>query len=228
MFEQIDTYFQGKLSADDKKAFEERLEIDPAFAEDVAFYLASKATIQDANLRQRHAEWLPNRERSKRTVIYTRMAMGIAASLVLLMFGWLLLKKPELTPEQMASEYIEQNLSNLPVKMDETQDSLELGKRFYNEKRYPEAMAIFVKLIDREPQALEFTGLTALQMNKYEEAISYFEKLSQNTELITNKGKFYTALTYLKQGNTQKGKQTLQEVIEKNLTGKKEAEVFLK
>ncbi|MDZ7898443.1 MAG: tetratricopeptide repeat protein [Arcicella sp.] len=228
MFEQIDTYFQGKLSADDKKAFEERLDTDPAFAEDVAFYVASKATLQEQNLRKRHAEWLPNRERSKRTVIYTRMTMGIAASLVLLMFGWLLLKKPELTPEQMASVYIEENLMNLPVKMDETQDSLELGKRFYNEKKYPEALSVFRQLIDNEPQALEFTGLTTLQMNQFGEAITYFERLSQNTELISNKGKFYLALTYLKQGNTQKGRQILQEVITQNLAGKKDAEAFLK
>jgi tetratricopeptide (TPR) repeat protein len=228
MWETIDNYFQDKLPMSEKEAFETRLELDKTFAEEVAFYLQTKTTLQTETLRQRHAEWLPNRQRGKRTVIYTRMAVGIAASLVLLMFGWLLLKKPELTPEQMASEYIEQNLMTLPLKMDETQDSLELGKRFYNEKKYPEAMAIFEKLLDREPQALEFTGLTALQMNKYEDAMRYFEKLSQNTELITNKGKFYTALTYLKQGNTQKGKQILQEVIEQNLGGKKEAEAFLK
>jgi tetratricopeptide (TPR) repeat protein len=227
MFEQIDTYFQGKLSADDKKAFEERLDNDPAFADDVAFYVASKATLQEQNLRKRHAEWLPNRERSKRIRLYSRMSMGIAASLVLLMFGWLLLKKPELTPEQVASVYIEENLMNLPVKMDETQDSLELGKRFYNEKKYAKALPIFKQLSDNEPQALEFTGLTALQMNQFEEAINYFERLAENTELIANKGKFYMALTYLKQGNTPKGKQLLQEVITQNLAGKKEAEKIL-
>lgn len=228
MWETIDNYFQNKLPTSEKEAFETRLELDKTFAEEVAFYLQTKTTLQTETLRQRHAEWLPNRQRSMRPVINIRMAMGIAASLVLLMFGWLLLKKPELTPEQMAVEYIEQNLMTLPVKMDETQDSLELGKRFYNEKKYSEAITIFEKLLDKEPQALEFTGLTALQMNKYEDAIKYFEKLSQNTELITNKGKFYTALTYLKQGNAQKGKQILQEVIDQNLAGKKEAESFLK
>lgn len=228
MWETIDNYFQNKLPMSEKEAFETRLELDKNFAEEVAFYLQTKTTLQTETLRQRHAEWLPNRQRSKQTVIYTpRMAMGIAASLVLLMFGWLLLKKSELTPEQMAVEYIEQNLMTLPLKMDETQDSLELGKRFYNEKKYPEAMVIFEKLLDIEPQALEFTGLTALQMNKYEDAMLYFEKLSQNTELITNKGRFYTAITYLKQGNAQKGKQILQEVINQNLAGKKEAEKIL-
>ena len=228
MWETIDNYFQGKLEITEKEAFETRLELDKNFAEEVAFYLQTRASLQEEKLRQRHAEWLPNRQRSKQTVIYKRMAMGVAASLVLMIFGWLLLKKPELTPEQMATEYIELNLMNLPFTMDGTQDSLELGKRFYNEKKYSEAMAIFKKLLDREPQALEFTGLTALQMNKYEVAMSYFEKLSQNAELITNKGKFYIALTYLKQGNTQKGKQILREVIEQDLAGKKDAEVFLK
>ena len=228
MFEQIDTYFQGKLSVDDKKAFEERLDIDPAFAENVAFYLASKATIQDANLRQRHNQWQPNRQRANTVTLFTRLATGIAATLVLALSWWVLLKKPENTTEQMAMQYIEQNLMTLPVKMDETQDSLELGKRFYNDKKYPEAIAIFKKLLDKEPQALEFTGLTAMQLNQYEGAISYFEKLAKNTELITNRGKFYTALVYFKQGNTQKGKQILKEVIEQNLVGKKEAEDFLK
>jgi anti-sigma-K factor RskA len=71
MFEQMDIYFRGKLSVDDKRAFEERLENDPTFAQNVAFYLVSKATIQDANLRQRHAKWQPNRTTSQnRNLVY--------------------------------------------------------------------------------------------------------------------------------------------------------------
>jgi tetratricopeptide (TPR) repeat protein len=152
----------------------------------------------------------------------------MAAALILALSWWVLLKKPENITEQMAVQYIEQNLMTLPVKTDDTQDSLELGKGFYNERKYPEALSIFEKLLDKESQALEFTGLTILQMNKFEEAIRYFEILSQNTELITNKGKFYTALVYFKQRNTQKGKLVLKKVIEQNLAGKKDAEVFLK
>jgi tetratricopeptide (TPR) repeat protein len=234
MFEQIDTYFQEKLSADDKKAFEERLEIDPAFAEEVAFYLKTKETFQEQNLRQRHAEWSPNRQLSKQTVIYTRMAMGIAASLVVLIFGWLLLKKPELTPEQMATEYIEQNFDKqMGVSMSESADSLAIGKQLAQEGKTNEALGIFDDLIKKDStnfQAKKIAGIVSVKAGNYDKAIKYFDALGKQQGLQSNAGYFYEALALLKSNlpnNKYLAKDLLTTVVKQNLEGKPVAQRML-
>jgi len=40
--EYIDNYFQGKSLPEEKKLFEQRIAEDPAFAEEVAFYLSAQ------------------------------------------------------------------------------------------------------------------------------------------------------------------------------------------
>jgi tetratricopeptide (TPR) repeat protein len=234
MFEQIDTYFQGKLSADDKKAFEERLDTDPAFADDVAFYLASKATLQEQNLRKRHAEWLPNRERSKKVMLYSRMSIGIAASLVLLMFGWLLLKKPELTPEQMAGAYIEEHFDKLlGVSMSDNPTDFEKAKQLAQEGKHTEALKIFDDLIKNDSTdflSKKMAGVVCVKAGNYDKAIKYFDALGKQQGLQSNAGYFYEALALLKTGqpnNKQQAKNLLNIVIMNNLEGKAEAEKML-
>jgi tetratricopeptide (TPR) repeat protein len=235
MWETIDNYFQDKLPASEKEAFETRLELDKNFAEEVAFYLQTKTTLQTETLRQRHAEWLPNRQRSKQTVIYTpRMAMGIAASLVLLMFGWLLLKKSELTPEQMATEYIEQNFDKqMGVSMSENADSLAIGKQLANEGKTDEALKIFDELIKKDStnfQAKKIAGIVSVKAGNYDKAIKYFDALGKQQGLQSNAGYFYEALALLKSNlpnNKLLAKDLLTTVVKQNLEGKPVAERML-
>ena len=235
MFEQIDTYFQGKLSVDDKRAFEERLDIDPAFAEDVAFYLASKATIQDANLRQRHAEWQPNRHRAKTVTMFTRLATGMAAALVLALSWWVLLKKPENTPEQYASTYIEQNFDKLlGVTMSDSPTDFEKAKQLAHEGKHNEALEIFEDLIEKDSTdflAKKMAGVVCVKAGNYDKAIKYFHALGEQKGLPNNPGYFYEALALLKTGqpnNKQRAKNLLNTVIMSNLEGKPQAEEILK
>ncbi len=216
----IDNYFEGNLSENEKEIFEKRLAIDPGFAEDVAFYAHAKATLREQILNERHAEWMSRPQKKGLGVSFIKIAIGIAAMLLMVVGLWFF-RGNDVTKQ--ANTYIEQSLGTLPVKMGATEDSLELGKRFYNEKNYAKANDIFEKLLYTNPKALEYAGLVALQQNQYDVAMIYFEKLEQNTELLENKGKFFQALTYLKQGDERRGKAILQEIIDNNLYGKKEA-----
>lgn len=234
MWETIDNYFQGKLEIAEKEAFETRLELDKNFAEEVAFYLQTKASLQEEKLRQRHAEWLPNRKRSKQTVIYKRMAMGVAASLVLMIFGWLLLKKPELTPEQVATEYIELNFDKqMGVSMSESADSLAIGKQLANEGKTNEALKIFDELIKKDStnfQAKKIAGIVSVKVGNYDKAIKYFDALGKQQGLQSNAGYFYEALALLKTNlpnNKILAKDLLTIVVKQNLEGKPLAERML-
>ncbi len=220
----IDNYFHGNLSTNEKEIFEEKLAAEPNFADEVAFYAHAKATQREQILQERHNEWTSQSQKKGLGISIGKIAVGVAAMLVMVAGLWFFTRNDSI---KEANTYIEQSLGTLPVKMDATEDSLELGKRLYNEKKYSEAITVFEKLLDKSPQALEYAGLAALQQHQYEVAMIYFEKLDQNTELLANKGKFYTALTYLKQGDERRGKAVLQEVIDQNLYGKAEAEKIL-
>lgn len=223
-FIDIDNYFQGNLSNNEKEIFEKKLASDPTFAEEVAFYAHAKATLRTHILNERHADWTSRPQKKGLGIGFNKIAVGIAAMLLMVGGLWFFIRN-DVTKQ--ANTYIDQSLATLPVKMDATEDSLELGKRFYNEKNYQKANDIFERLLSTNPKALEYAGLAALQQKQYDVAMIYFEKLDQNTELLENKGKFYQALTYLKQGDERRGTAILQEIIDNNLYGKIEAEKIL-
>ncbi|MCP9766039.1 CDC27 family protein [Lacihabitans soyangensis] len=211
----IDDYLGGMLSAEEMAVVEQRIMADTAFAESVAFHAQAKSILRDEILLDKHKQWTS--QPKAKVPMFTILSAGIAAVLLLVAGWWFFAKNSEPNLETLAQNYIDQNLSTLPVKMDAKEDSLELGKQYYNEGEYTKALEVFEKLND--PKALEFAGLSALKGKKYPEAIQFFEKLSQNTELLENKGKFYLALTYLQQGQKQKAEVLLEEIKKEGLFG---------
>lgn len=220
----IDNYFQEKLSAEERVDFEKKLADDPSLAADVAFYVHTKLTQREQTLNERHAEWTNRPKKNWLQVNLSQIAIGVAAMLLMVTGIWFFTRSDI---QQRADTYIKDDLESLQGTMDDTSDSLKLGIKLYNDKKYAEARVIFEKLIDKSPDALEFAGLSAFKMNDYDAAMSYFEKIEQNTELITNKGKFYIALVNIKQGKIQEGEHLLKEVIDQNLGGKTDAEEIL-
>ncbi|MFY7912999.1 MAG: tetratricopeptide repeat protein [Emticicia sp.] len=223
-FLNIDSYFQGKLSAQEKEAFENNLANDPSLAEDVVFYAHVKCIQRDQILKERHAEWTTQSGNKVVGINFKLISAGIAAILLMIIGVWHFTGSDI---QQRTNAYIENDLDQLTNTMGATDDSLKLGKDLYNQKKYTEARVVFDKLINKSPEAIEFAGLSAIKMNDDEEAIKYFKKIEQNTELINNKGKFYLALVKIKQGKIEEGERLLNEVIDQNLGGKNDAKKIL-
>ncbi|QJW89548.1 hypothetical protein HNV11_09230 [Spirosoma taeanense] len=169
-----------------------------------------------------------------------------AASIVLLLgLGWyFLLPEPNTGPpmadatpagSQLADQYMAQNFMNLPVTMggDEA-DSLQRGIELFNQGWVPQAGEVFQAILRRQPNndsALKYAGIVALRRADYDQAIDLFHRLSQQKGLFANPGTFYEAIARIKRGrpiDKTKAKELLNEVIAKNLDGKKEAERMLR
>ncbi len=222
----IDDYFQKQLPESERIAFEKKIESDAEFAELVAFYINSKAILQEKNLENKYAEW-NSQPKAISKKFNPKIVVGLAACLLVFFGIWFFNIQNE--PQEYsayATEFIKTDLATLPIKMDAHADSLELGKKYYNEKNYTAAATIFEKIPNIA--VLEYRGLIALQLGQYEQAENYFKRLATAPDLINNKGKFYLALTLAKKGDSKSAEAIFNEVLTKNLAGKSIVESWKK
>jgi tetratricopeptide (TPR) repeat protein len=239
----IDTYFTGKLTDEEKAAFEERCVSDPVFAEDVAFYISARADLKQTVYEQKRKEFdalaveLKSAKQNSWRGPVRKMLPYISsvAAILLLFFAWqFIFKNPSnKNQKELANAYIHQNMDRLGVTMGAaSKDSLQLGIAAFNNKDYKGAEAIFQALTEDAnvgSEAIKNLGIAYLVTNKYDNAIVQFEKLAQ-MDLYANPGLFYKAVTLMKRGN--KGdednvKQLLEEVVKRDLAGSKTAKEWL-
>lgn len=220
-FENIDSFISGKLDAEQLKAFEKRIIDDPEFAEDVSFYLATLAAVRSDSDRKKKERFKEISLVSKPTALPIRY---LAAAAVIIITSavvfYAFFSSP--SPQTLASRYIKENLSSLPVKMDNAGDSLQLAVAFYNKGELVQAYAFLQNLVVNYPDnylAKEYAGIVSLRLGKYDQALEYFEMLSKMPGLYANPGNFYYSLTLLKRnrpGDVQRAKTMLQQIVAEN------------
>jgi tetratricopeptide (TPR) repeat protein len=240
--ETIENYLTGQLSADERTRFEATLRSDPAVAESLAFYVMATHTAKAHARSQRKAELdalyktLP--KATARSAWGAPMRWVAAASVVLVLgLGWYFLRDTSTPTDaaQLAEAYVEQNFDQLTTTMSGgVTDSLTQGIGLYNEKKFAEAESVFESVLVRQPnndRALKLAGVVALRQKNYDLAIDRFHRLSQRTDLYSNPGTFLEAIALLERNRPMDkaaAKKLLEQVINKNLDGTKEANDLLK
>src|SRR5262249_33588864 len=138
------------------------------------------------------------------------------------------------SPQQMAENYITENLNTLPIKMSAETDSIQDGLRLYNKGQYDEALKQFKSILQRgagtySMRVKKSIGISYLQLNNYDSALHYFQQF-QNDTLYANPSLFYQALTLMKRnlpGDKPKAKELLQQVVDNDLDEKESAKKWL-
>ncbi len=237
----IDAYFNQTLSAEEARQFEQRIMEDKNFAEEVAFYLSAKQVLKEeimAEKKKRFRELveLNSSPLRKRQIAPVRKLWVYAAAAVVItcifLGGYILFVKPT-SPSQMAKQYIEKNLENLPVTMSTEKDSLQDGLRLYNENQLDSSLKLFESLIRRDTaniSAKKYAGIVYLRLGNYDKALAYFQELEKYTSLYSNPATFYHALTLMKRnqpGDKQQARQLLQQVAEQHLEYEETAQQWL-
>lgn len=232
----IDDFFKGELDAEQLESFERRIAEDPGFAEEVAFYLSSTATLRQRVTEDRKAHFRKlydnTNERTHRTITLWPY-LTAAASIIVILLGVYLLY-PSASPQKIADGYINKNLSTLPVVMSSNEDSIQRGLRLYNEGRFNEASKAFAEILKNNPdqyKVREYAGIVSLRINNYDNALKHFEQLSKATHLYANSGNFYISLTLLKRnrpGDAQKAKALLTQIVNEGEANEEAARELLK
>ncbi|AXY73472.1 hypothetical protein D3H65_05550 [Paraflavitalea soli] len=232
----IDDYFKGTDTGSHNRQFEQRLLDDPAFAEEVAFYLTTQRLLQEearAEKVERFRKLYQQRPAPLQVVKSPRrLWQYVAAAAVIagLIFSIYLLVPP--SKQQMADSYIRQELKDLGVSMSGTIDSVDLMRTLYNKGKFADALTISEAIISHDAtnqKALEYAGVTNLRLQQYDKALSWFKQLSAN-KAYSNKGTFYQALTLIKRnqaGDLTQAKSLLEQVVKEDLEGREIAKQWL-
>jgi tetratricopeptide (TPR) repeat protein len=240
-YDYIGNYFNGLLSQEEMKRFDEKIQQDPAFAEDVAFYCSSLQQIKNQLVEEKKTRFRELYElqgldkRSKPPEVYMNKWWKVVAAAVVLIAitGTYIYSRPS-SPKALAETYLTEELTILPVDMDTRQDSMKTGIRLYNEKKYPQALQVFENILRADTSgtdAKKYAGIVSLRLGDYDKALKYFGELESYTELQVNPGKFYHAITLMERnhsGDKDLARQLLEEVDKYNLAGKKRAIEWLR
>jgi tetratricopeptide (TPR) repeat protein len=237
--EYIDDYFKGLLSEEQKKQLEQSILSDPAFAEELAFYI---------NTRDLLIEELREEKKERFKTIYQQIKpsgiarstvrrfwpyVAAAASVIFVLVGFWWIINQKASPERLAERYITRELQNFPVKMGGTKDSLQGAINEYNTNDLSGALVKFEEILASDKSnelARQYAGIVYLRLKEYDKALSYFRLLETDRSLYTNPAVFYESLTLMKRegpGDTQEARKLLQEVIDRNLDKKEDAQQLL-
>ena len=240
-YEYINDYFNGLLSAEEAARFDKNIQQDPAFAENVAFYVRAMQQIKSqsaAEKKERFRSLYDNAKRTgnkgKRIFIFrnqwTKMAVAAAFVLIIAM-AWLW--RPQSSASALADKYVEDNFARLNVTMGNNNDSLQVAADLYNEGKWSQALIIFERLAEDSARsaAIKNAGIVALRLKNYDKAISYFIQLENNRELAINPGAFYHAISLLQRngpGDLDEAQKLLGMVVKKNLPDARTAAELMK
>jgi tetratricopeptide (TPR) repeat protein len=254
--EYIDDYFKGGLPPEEARQFESRIQDDPVFAEEVAYYLSTLVAFKEEQIAEKKRNFHeiyrqtalepPQTELDAspvsamppqatiRPMKRRRWIPALAAAILIgvIALGWILFLSPPTAPK-LADQYIRQNLDQLSVKMGPA-DSMQTGITLYDDGKFPEALHQFEGILATDSMnstAMLDAGIVSLRMEHYDQALDFFTKLQNRTDPHINPSLFYEALTLMKRnrsGDATHAKQTLQQIVQEDLDKKEDAAQLLR
>lgn len=226
--ELIDKYVKGELSGDALAGFEQRLATDITFAEQVEWHEKLVGGIKKQSQKELK-DYLQSLEEEDVSLHiksepkikfflsdYWKYSMAAAVTLLIVsafIFNWL---RP--SPQDLFVQYYQPypNVEATIERNDEATGAYTQAFQLYEDGQYAEAAIAFDQLLERYPQteALNFyAGLTALELNRSDKAIAYFEKVISNPDhKFYQQAVWYASLAALKNEDTTNAKQYLQQL----------------
>jgi tetratricopeptide (TPR) repeat protein len=240
-FDYIESYFAGRCTETEKQQFEERCVQDQAFAEEVAFYIQSRAILKEELLTAKKTAWaaatsgksaLDHKSTDHKSTsaksstgsksaaqktgrLRTLYLATAAAAAALLLLSLYLLTRP-IGPAQLATNYIRTHYDHLSQTLDGTRDSLAQGITAYNDKSFTHALDLFTTLAHNHPSNIDarlYSGLTYLRLQNYDQALHEFDTLANMPSLYSNPGPFLKAATLL-QRNAAGDRETAHQLLQ--------------
>ncbi|MCR9101102.1 MAG: hypothetical protein NXI25_14170 [bacterium] len=229
-FEDIEAYLAGEQTEEERRAFEADLGDDSRLQEAVEKHrLAHQLTSAYAAERTRgqvaEAFNAYRKQKSGRVIPMRRWAAAAAAVLVLLAAGYWMVSSPQQSASALATSYFEPYPDRVTT-MGSDADALTEAMAAYNTGRYEDALTRFGALPEGTLQVELlnlYTGTAALQSGQLDLAEQALAQTARSATAYAPAGKWYLALTYLKQEKTELAKPLLEELRQEGTYKQKSA-----
>ncbi len=217
----LDDYFNGLLAPDARRAVHERVETDPAFA-------------QEFELRQQMEDW-PRRQARRQALASTLGTIGVeyfaqssagqqpphlkaqvnwqrwllaAASVAILALAVWFISSPEPATYRQYAQYAPLALTERGTAASTAAEA----ETAFNAGDYTKALTTLDRLLAEQPGnsvARLYRGLCLLELSRPSEARATLEPLAQGQSVLRADAIWYSALSYLLENNPEGCRQTL-------------------
>ncbi|HMZ45574.1 MAG TPA: tetratricopeptide repeat protein [Chitinophagaceae bacterium] len=203
----ITQYFENNLSKEALQQFNELLQTDKAFAEEVTFQQQLKAAIH-LNKRQELKQQLQQYEQGKVGKINVRKWLYIAAAIIFIAGSGILVlvQKPD-AKELYAAYYQPYPNTVQPIVRGNNDNEKNVFAAFnaYEKGQYETALTLFDELytIHKKDYPILYKAICFLQLNQPNESIEILKQYNFTEYEFIVMGKWYLAMAYLKTGDKE-------------------------
>ena len=222
LIQRIETYFNGLMSAEERKAFEREMAADSELAQQVHNYQEARKAVDIYGENQIKVR-LTNRYRQARETAKIRRFspvswVAVAASICLLIAVslWLFNQNKTYSNEELYAQYYEPASLGIIRDTDSDYAQLMIAKETFDSQNYEDAVPLFLELVedsifDRKPYAYFHLGISYLELENTGQAVEAFDAVSESSTFTWN-AKWFKALALLKLGQSDKAKILFEEI----------------
>jgi TolA-binding protein len=232
----IDRYLTGAMDAAEREAFEADVTADAQLAEDLALQRdmavflrrrehrsALQAQLKDMG----RAHFQPEKKEAKTASMSRRRilwvgAMAAAAGLALFLL------RPLLFPPSLYDQYAKYPALALAEKSSAGPVDWSAAETAFNSGNYAAAetpLEQYLAVYPADMQAQLYLGICKMELDKHAEARQIFDRLIQEAESFRDYAQWYSALSYLKAGDTTACRRALNDIPAASLFYKKAREL---
>lgn len=231
-YDQVESYLADAMSADERRIFEQQMDADPALRAEVLLHQEVTETLRGEKvheLRKVLKEVDQNFQitdtanptyNQVRTLPFRRLLAIAAAVAAMVVTVFVLMPDAAMSNDDLFAQHYE------PYKMilnqrsaddaESTEQLVKAAVMAYETKDYKQAAVLFETLLAQQPHSETFQLYHAITLISSDDAGSAIEPLnkllSNASPLFVEQSRWYLAMAYLKSGNTNGAKSTLQAI----------------
>ena len=219
-FTLIDKYFKQELSDQEQLQFNQLLDSDEAFLEEFAFqrsmhifFEASKERPELIHKLERFGnQYFKETAKPKSAKIIKNRFFRIIVSAAAI--GLLFILFNPFSSSDLYQDYAHHQNLSLVVKSDNSSFA-QKAEHDFNTHNYKQAISDLKAFLNENPNNQRATlslGISYLETDQFQEAISIFEKIQSENSTLKHYGTWYLALTYVKKKDFAKAKELLKRI----------------
>ena len=226
----IEAYLNNELVAEQRGAFENRINQEPDLLEEIALHRQIREFVKENeinNLESQVKNWMlaekEDVKTKKITLFSSTNLLRIAASLTLILgLSWFYFNS-KTSDNQYLTELVGQNPGTL-----QGGDDRNTWTQLFQTKKYADVISLLVKKEQMSSEEVYYLGLSYVAETNYSKAIAQFSKITLQDSVYAEKANWALALIYLKQNNEILAKSLLEKIADSDSEFNEEAKELLK